>query len=67
MTIEQVRALHPGDEVFWNDPDDGLCSRLLKIVEIEVWPQESSDGDDIALSILDDQDGELQCFASELT
>jgi hypothetical protein len=27
-------ALAPGDEVFWNDPDDGRCSAIYKIVEI---------------------------------
>jgi len=26
--------LKPGDEVFWNDPDEGRCSDVYKIVEI---------------------------------
>jgi hypothetical protein len=36
MTVHEVRQLHRDDEVHWTDPDDGLCSRQLKILEIRV-------------------------------
>lgn len=29
------RQLYSGDEVTWNDPDEGLCSRSGTILEIE--------------------------------
>jgi hypothetical protein len=37
------RKLHKGDEVTWNDPDDGLCSRTGQILAISYM-----DGDDAA-------------------
>ena len=27
--------LKPGDRVFWNDPDNGICSKYLFIARIE--------------------------------
>lgn len=38
MRIDKAKKLRPGDEVFWNDPDEGLCSRTLKIHSIEFVP-----------------------------
>jgi hypothetical protein len=38
MRIADIKKLHKGDEVFWNDPDEGACSRMLKIHSIEVIP-----------------------------
>lgn len=35
MTQDEARRLGPGDEVFWNDPDDGACSRAVVIQTIE--------------------------------
>jgi hypothetical protein len=29
------RQLHSGDEITWNDPDEGTCSRSGTILEIE--------------------------------
>lgn len=58
MTKKQIKNLHSGDEVFWNDPDEGKCSRTYLIQSIEV------DGD---IVIIQDQDGSnLECFADEL-
>lgn len=34
MNIKQAKALHPGDEVTWNDPDDGACTCTFTILEI---------------------------------
>lgn len=28
--------LQSGDSVYWNDPDEGACSRVLEIASIEV-------------------------------
>jgi len=56
--IENLDELRNGDEVWWNDPDDGACSRSYIIRYIEV------KGDIVCIS---SQDGEyLECFASEL-
>lgn len=38
MRIETIKKLKPGDEVFWNDPDEGTCSRMLKIHSIKIVP-----------------------------
>lgn len=35
MKRSEVEALQVGDEVTWNDPDDGLCSRTDIIAEID--------------------------------
>jgi len=35
MTTAEVKALKPGDNVYWQDPDDGLCSRTLTIRTID--------------------------------
>lgn len=51
----------PGDEVFWNDPDGGKCSRHLTIHDIEIRKQSLS-------VIITDVNGDtLECFASELS
>jgi hypothetical protein len=34
MNHQQIRKLHSGDEVKWNDPDNGERSRILKIQSI---------------------------------
>lgn len=59
MTMQEVWSLHTGDEVFWNDPDDGLCSRLYVIQSIRI--------DDDIITITEPDGSELQCFASELS
>jgi hypothetical protein len=60
MTLDQVRNLHPGDQVTWNDPDDGLCSKTAVIGSIEV-------DDDTVISIIWQDGGELECYAHELS
>lgn len=59
MRIDQVKKLHQGDEVFWNDPDEGLCSRTLKIHSIELrFPN---------VVKIEEVDGSVvECFAREL-
>lgn len=59
MTKTQIKKLHSGDEVYWTDPDDGLCSRTLTIQSIEV------KGDIVRIQ---DKSGDvLECFAKELS
>ena len=59
MPILSAKRLHTGDEVFWEDPDNGLCSRRLTICEIKY----KGDG---SFSIIDTDGGHLECFAKEL-
>jgi hypothetical protein len=55
----KVSQLRNGDEVRWTDPDDGVCSRILKIHSISV------NGD--VVTICDVDGNVLQCFAHELS
>jgi len=51
--------LHNGDEVYWNDPDDGRCSRILKVSSIVY------KGDFVSI---EEQSGAVvECFLSELS
>lgn len=58
MTMRQVRKLHQGDEVFWEDPDEGTCSKTIVIKEISI------KGDIVSITGRDGAD--LECFAREL-
>jgi len=59
MTRKEVEQLHNGDEVFWNDPDEGTCSRVYRIRCIEIA------GDIVTI---EDVDGStLECFIDELS
>jgi hypothetical protein len=59
MQIHSIKKLHSGDEVFWNDPDNGACSRVYKIQTIEV------NGNVVTIQ---EPDGSvLECFARELS
>lgn len=59
MKMTHIRKLHHGDEVFWNDPDDGICSRHYIIGTIEI------KGNIICIT---DKNGDyLECHARELT
>jgi hypothetical protein len=58
VRITDVKKLHAGDQVYWNDPDDGACSRVLTIQAIQV------DGNVAAIT---EPDGSVvECFAREL-
>jgi hypothetical protein len=61
MTIDQVRKLQPGNNIRWNDPDHGLCSRDIVVKSFTI-----EEGDDI-ISLYGQEDDYLQCFAHELT
>lgn len=59
MTRDEVMALDNGDEVYWNDPDEGTCSRYLTIQTIDV------NGEVVVIT--DKQGLTLECLASELS
>lgn len=64
MTFEEAKKLQPGDEVFWNDPDEGACSRYLQIQTIDVHP----DNGDLTVVYIMEVDGSVvECFARELS
>lgn len=72
MKLKDVLKLAPGDEVFWNDPDDGVCSRTLTIRMIAVLSADEEDFDSEldadAIVLIDAADGSsLECFAHELS
>lgn len=60
MTNEEVRKLQPGDEVYWNDPDEGNCSRWYTIQTIVLHGGE-------IVRITDRMGNSLECFSEELT
>ena len=64
MTIQEVKNLNNGDEVFWTDPegeisDDNNCSKVIKIAKISLHGE--------IIRITGVAGDELECFASELT
>ena len=65
MTVQQVQALRPGDEVKWNDPDKGLCTRIIKIQHIEVCSDGKPAVDDV-VKITDVNGDYVEVFAHEL-
>jgi hypothetical protein len=61
MSITDANHLKPGDEVFWNDPDDGDgdCSRKIVIASIK----RRVPG---VYSIVDKSGDHVECYAREL-
>jgi len=59
MNLKQVKALKRGDRVFWNDPDNGECSRIYKIHTIRVVNPKM-------VRILENGASELECPPEEL-
>lgn len=58
MKIADAKKLHSGDQVYWNDPDDGACSRVLTIQSVEVHGN---------VVTIEEPDGSVvECFAREL-
>lgn len=66
MTRDEVLSLNPHDQVYWNDPDDGSCSRFYYIVTID-HSGPHDDDDDPIVKILDEDGSCLECYASELS
>ena len=59
MKSIEAKKLHPGDEVYWTDPDGDLCSRKYTIAEIEV--------SGFVVKITDKDGSYLECYAGELS
>ena len=59
MKFESVRKLRSGDEVTWNDPDGGYCSKTVTISSIEIKGH--------TVCITDTNGGYLECFPKELS
>lgn len=59
MRMSIVEKLDFGDEVYWNDPDEGNCSRLMTIRTITV--------EGTAFKITDSEGGYLEGYISELS
>ena len=60
LTLEQAMALHSGDEVTWNDPDEGTCTCTFTIQSIQ------HHSDDL-FKITKMDGGHLEALASELS
>jgi hypothetical protein len=58
MTTKDAEGLACGDTVFWNDPDNGECSRYIEIASIEIV------GDVAEICAKDG--GYLECYLREL-
>jgi hypothetical protein len=53
-----MKKLKKGDKVYWNDPDEGACSRFYLIKNITIRPD---------LVRIEDEDGSvLECPIEEL-
>lgn len=59
MRIADIKKLRSGDEVYWNDPDEGACSRMLSIHRI--------DREGNVVTIVEADGGLVECFARELS
>lgn len=59
MTLKEAKQLKAGDVVWWDDPDEGTCSRLYYIKAVAV------NGD--IVSIEDRDGGFVECYARELS
>ena len=53
----KIDELHVGAEVFWNDPDDGICSGMFKVTKII--------SDDI-IQLQNDEGSVIEAFVSEV-
>jgi hypothetical protein len=62
--MDFLTELNVGDEVYWHDPDDGLCSADYKIAEIETESGKIENLWDVVLLVNDDS--ETQALACEL-
>lgn len=55
---EAKKVLKPGARVFWNDPDEGLCSREIEVKRVN-WTGTGT-------VLLEDDLGEVEAFTNEL-
>jgi hypothetical protein len=64
MTYVEAEELHPGDKVYWTDPDNNACGRHYRIQRINVG---ENDGQFTIVSIVDVDGSVLECFLRELS
>ena len=62
MNKQEFLKLDSGDQVFWNDPDDEKCSRIITITSYKINLFE----DDPVVHIIDENGDSIECFVSEL-
>lgn len=60
MKITDVKNLKAGDRVYWNDPDDGICSGVVKIKNITI-------KNDKWIDIETEGGREIECIPSEIS
>jgi len=59
MRIQDIHKLSVGDSVWWDDPDNRICSRLYKIKSIDIGG--------VIIFIEDENGDSLECEAHELS
>lgn len=60
MRRHNIKKLKPGSVVFWNDPDEGICSRPYTIKSIDFCWENN-------ILTIEDTDGSvLECFPREI-
>jgi len=42
MTLDEILGCNAGTEVWWEDPDGGLCSRHVTIARVDYGPAEDT-------------------------
>lgn len=65
MKLNEIKQLDVGDEVSWEDPDDGTCSGIFFVTEIVTENGRLANMEDV-LIIRNDQGSVVEVYASEL-
>ena len=65
MNLLELRKLDAGDEVRWEDPDDGVSSGVYFVTEVLTETGQVTDFDDM-LVIRNTEGSHAEVFASEL-
>ncbi len=53
-------CLRTGDEFFWSDPDEGTCSRVVRIQTIEYT-------DERTIRVMESNGNVLECYLNEIS
>lgn len=59
-----MKNLKENDEVYWNDPDNGICSGIYTIIHIE--PINESSGGVVVYHLMNKEGSETQAHEWEL-
>lgn len=60
MNIQQAKNLNTNDLVWWNDPDNGICSGAIRIGSISINP------DDATFYIVENNGDTVEGYVDEL-